>query len=264
MNETINSFRIVTLKDLWSIFVHRAIIIILAAVTVSGTYLTMDRLAFRPMYESTATLYLLRENEDMSVSSGEATNEFNLALKMINDCTYLIKSRTVVNQVIRDLELDMEYSRLCGRISTNNPTNTRILEVTVQAESPEQAKRIVDRLCEVGQLKIADAMGFQQVNLYEYGSLNEAPCNRSSIATYILIGVVVATLVYSVFLLTFLLDDRLRTEEDIEGLLGLSILAEIPNLGGIQKRRYGYYRGYGYGKRSYGQKSTAADKEKRT
>lgn len=268
MKETTMNFRVITLKDLWDIFMRRITAIVLAAVIVAGGYFAIDRLAFQPMYNSTATLYLLRENENMSVSSGEAANEFNLALKMVNDCNYLIKSRSVVERVIWDLDLDVDYARLRSRISVANPTNTRILEVSVEAESPQQAKDIVDRLCEIGQASITDAMGFQQVNLYEYGTLESRPCNRTGLMTFLLAGTTAALLVYGVYLLAFLLDDRLRTEEDIENVLGLSILAEIPNLGGIQKRRYGYYRGYGYGygRRAYGygQKKDSTDKEKRS
>lgn len=258
-----NRMRVLTLKDLWDIFVRRIMTIMLAAVIAAGVSFAIDRITFRAQYTSTATLYILRENENMSTSSGEASNEFSLALKVVNDCTYLLKSRTVVNQVIEDLELDMSYNALYANISTNNPTNTRILEVKVQASSPELAKRIVDRLCEIGQDKIHDAMGFSQVNLYEYGALPSKPSNRTGMMTFAAIGVAAAVVVYALYLLKFLLDDRIRSDEDIESVLGLSILAEIPNVNGSKKgygkyayKKYGYGR-YGYGRRrqyGYGQR----------
>ena len=131
--------------------------------------------------------------------------------------------------MIQKLELQTGYKALSESVSTSNPENTRILEVTVESDSPENAKRIVDALCEIGQEKIAEAMGFQQVNLYEYGTLSSKPCNTTSMTTYLLAGVIAAILVYSAFLIVFLLDDRIRTEEDIERYLGLSILGNIPN-----------------------------------
>ena len=51
----------------------------------------------------------------------------------------------------------------------SNPEDTRILEVTVKADSPKMAKAIVDRICTIGAARIEDAMGFQQVNVYELG-----------------------------------------------------------------------------------------------
>ena len=122
----------------------------------------------------------------------------------------------------------------------------------MESDSPENAKRIVDAICEIGQEQITEAMGFQQVNLYEYGTLNDKPCNTTSMTTYMLVGMIAAVLVYSIYLIIYLLDDRIRTEEDIERYLGLSVLGDIPNADDKKSRQYGYYKAYG----AHGQKKT--------
>lgn len=220
--------RVVTLKDLWGIFIHRLWIIIIAAAAVVGGLFVINRMTFVPVYSSTATLYILRQ-EGGATSDSSADADFSLALKVVNDCDYLLKSHSVLDEVIQKLDLQIGYKALSESVSTSNPENTRILEVTVESDSPENAKHIVDALCEIGQEKVAEAMGFQQVNLYEYGTLSNKPCNTTSITTYLLAGVIAAILVYSAFLIVFLLDDCIRTEEDIERYLGLSILGNIPN-----------------------------------
>lgn len=235
--------RVVTLKDLWGIFIHRLWVMILAAVVVAGGMLLINRLTFIPTYTSTATLYILRQDND--TSSGNSDSDFSLALKVVNDCDYLLKSHSVLDEVIQELNLEIDYKILSKSVSTSNPENTRILEVTVKSDSPENAKNIVDALCEIGQEKITEAMGFQQVNLYEYGTVNEKPCNTTSMTTYLLAGMIAAILVYSAFLIVFLLDDRIRTEEDIERYLGLSILGDIPNANDKKNHQYGYYKAYG-------------------
>lgn len=252
MND-LNDMRSITLKDLWDLFIHHISVIILAAVIATVAFFSVDMVTYDPEYSSTGTMYILRQNAS-DVSSGEAANELSLALRLVYDCNYFLKSRTVLNTVIEDLELDMTYNELYSRISTSNPTNTRVLEITVRGETPEQAKAIVDRICDIGPGKIEEAMGFSQVNLYEYGTLPTGPSNTPNVMKYAAVGVAAAVIVYAVYLMMFILDDRLRTDEDIENALGLSILAEIPNTGGSGKGRYGYYRGYrryGYGKRAY-------------
>ena len=109
----------------------------------------------------------------------------------------------------------------------------------------------MDRICELGKDSITEAMGFEQVNLFEYGVLNRKPCNTTGMMSYLLVGVITAVLIYAVFLVRYLLDDSLRTNEDIEHYLGLSVLGEIPDARETSKNKYGYYRGYGYG---YGRK----------
>ena len=257
--------REITLKDLWDIFARRLWVMILAAAIAIGGLYAYVQMTYTPRYKSTATLYILNLDNEDSVSS--TYNSFNLALKVVNDCTYLLKSHTVLDQVIEELELDISYAELYSSVSTANPEETRILQVTVEADSPEQAKEIVDSICSIGPDKIRDAMEFDQVNLYEYGILNTKPCNTTGIMTYLLLGVIAAVIVYIVFLVGFLLDDRIRTEEDIQRYLGLSILGEIPNADDSGKKGYGYYRygskkyKYGYGKTPYTSQAKAAVEE---
>ncbi len=242
--------REVTLSDLWRIFVHRLWIMALAMIIVVAGFVTVDKITYVPEYDSTATLYILKQNETSSQYSSEY-EDFTLALKVVNDCNHLLKSHAVIDAVIENLGLDMTYNELRLRISTSNPEETRILEVTVEAESPEMAKCIVDNVCEVGVAKITEAMGFTQVNLYEYGILNTVPCNVTSPIIYAFAGFVVMAAIYAIYLLTYLFDDRLKTDEEIERALNLTVIGDIPNADETKSHKYGYYKygkKYGYGK----------------
>lgn len=254
--ETNTMTRDVTIKDLWNIFTRRFLLMVLAAIlAVGGTFLISNAL-IQPLYTSTATLYILSQDDYDSLSY--TSESFSLALKVVNDCNYLLKSHSVLDEVIAELELDADYEDLYDSISTNNPENTRILEVTAQAGSPEEAKEIVDAICSIGPDKIRDAMGFDQVNLYEYGILDNEPSNRLGMVGYLLIGFTAAVFVYAAFLLAYLLDDRIRTEEDVQRYLGLSILGVIPNASETAKKGYGY----GYGKSSSRGKSSGGTGKK--
>ena len=243
-----NVTKIVTIKDLWEIFVHRLWIIVLAAAISASGLFAFVSLTFVPQYSSTATMYILRQANE-NVSSSEASSDFSLALKVVNDCDYLLKSVPVLGEVMNTLDLSSEYEDMedmAEHITTFNPADTRILEITIEARSPEIAKNIVDALGEIGAKKINDAMGFDQVNLYALGEVEYEPCNKTSILTYILVGIVAAIGVYCIFLVMFLMDDTLKTDEDCQKYLGLSILGDIPDADMTQKKKYGYYRGYGY------------------
>lgn len=244
--ENSSSVRVVTLKELWEIFVHRWWVMLLAAAICAGGFFVINQLTFVPSYQSTATLYILKQNESDSNTSAD---DFSLALKVVNDCDYLLKSHSVLDQVIEQLNLDISYEDLSKTVSTSNPEDTRILEVSVEAASPEEAKRIVDAVCEVGTDSITQAIGFQQVNLYEYGTIDTKPSNQTRKLTYALVGAVAAMLTYTAFLIFYLVDDTLRTDEDIQQYLGLTILGDIPNANNANKKHYGYYSAYG-GKRT--------------
>ena len=262
MNEKESSkAKILSFRDLWEIFLSRWWVMLLAAVIAIAAVFIIRSIIFVPKYESTATLYILRSEQQSTGSSTDS--DFSLALKVVNDCDYLLKSHAVVDDVIDELQLDtvygISYKELSEMISTSNPENTRILEVIVEAESPELARLIVNSLCRIGQDKINDAMRIQQVNLFEEGTLSTEASNRMGVVTYFLIGLLAAVTVYIIFLIMFVIDDSLRTEDDIVRALGLTVLAEIPDANGYKKpNKYGQYGKYGkygrYGKTAYGNK----------
>lgn len=255
-----NVFRNIKLKDVWSLFTRRWIIIVLAGAIAAGGLFAYDRASYKPSYSSTATLYIKQLNEG-TTSAGDAYNEFSLALRLVKDCTYLLKSRTVLQTVIDELGLKMSYSALYSRVSTSNPSSTRILEVTVTGDDPAMTKAIVDKICDIGPAKIQEAMGISQVNLYEYGTDPVLSRDSYNLLIYGVIGAAASLLVFGIFLLAFILDDRIRSDEDVERYLGLSILVEIPDLNNISKDRYGYYRGYGESRRRPPRSHNAPKKE---
>lgn len=203
------SMRSVTLKEMWGVFVRRLGIILLAAVVVTAGMFLGIQLTYTPRYESTATLYILRQNEGEAASA----SDFSLALNVVNDCTYLLKSHSVLDETIDTLGLDMTYGELYRWVSTSNPDGTRILEVRVEMESAELAKRVADTICTIGTERIGKAMGVDQVSIYEYGILNQEPCNRTGMGSYVLAFVMAAVLTYVIFLIGFILDDRIRAEK---------------------------------------------------
>lgn len=236
MNKTKNA-RTVTFGDLKDEFIGHIWVILGVAVLCAALFAAYKMVTFTPEYESRATLYILKQ--DGSTSDEYTSSDFSLALNVVNDCTYLLRSHKVLDDVINQLDMDISYDELTKRISTSNPDGTRVLEVIVRADTPENARNLVNRVCQVGSEAITEAMGFQQVNLYEYGTLNETPCNRTGYRVYALVGLAAAILTYAIYLLVFLLDDKIRNEEDVQDYLGLSVLGEIPNANDKGHGRYG-------------------------
>ena len=247
MEEQTN-LKTIALKDLWDIFVKRAWVMLLAAIVAGGAFFGYSKLTYTPEYSSKATIYILNTNEE----SGNMSTEITIGQKLINDCTHFLKSHKVLDRVLTELDLDLTHAQLASKISTNNPTDTRFLEVTVKADSPEEAKVIVDAICEYGSFEINETLQMNQVNLYEHGVLNKNAVNKTSITTYILVALVAAILVYGIFFIKFMLDDSVWTDDEIDKYLGLSVLGDIPDANSTRKKGYG--RGYGkYGKySSYG------------
>ncbi len=243
MDNEMQNTRNITMTDLFGIFVTKFwIIFLVVIIAVGGSYAAV-KFTYVPKYRSTATLYILKDNEEANSAS-----DFTLALNLVNDCTYLLKSHSVLDSVIDDLKLDMKYSELAANISTKNPDSTRVLEISVIADSPQKAKRIVDTVCVYGCQKISKTMGFDQTKVVDYGKVPKYPYNRVSLYIYAVIGLVVAVVLYLIFLLAFIFDDSMRTNEEIEKFLNTSIIGEIPNIYDVGLKKYSKYGKYKYAK----------------
>ena len=165
---------------------------------------------------------------------------------MVNDCAYILRMESVLDEVIEELGLNTNYSTLRSRISTSNPEETRILEVRAQALTPDLAVKIADSVCRIGTQRINDSMGFKQVRIAEEAQYNPVPCNKPGLKNYALIGMLAMVAVFGVYVVLYLLDDGIHSDDDVQRYLGLSVLVRIPDLDSINRQSKYRYEAYGY------------------
>lgn len=218
---------ILSISDLWSIFTGHIISIIVSVVLAFFIVLCYSLISYEPEYTSTSAIYLIRQDRSDS-SSAVSSSDFSLALSTVNDCKYLLTNIDVLNEVIEVLGMPLTYEDLLPMVNIYNPPSTRILEISITAPNPMDAKIIVDELCNIGAESIMKALGIDQVNIVNKGRYNENPSN-SILTPYLgVIPLLTALAVYGIYLLIYILDDKIKTPEDIEKYIGLTVLGIIP------------------------------------
>ena len=178
-----------------------------------------------PVYESTTKIYILNKTDDTAVTY----TDVQMGTQLTKDYAELINSRYVIEQVIEQLSLeDMEYETLMKKVSVDTPVDTRIVSITVEHTSPELAMKIADCIREVAGEHIQNVMDIEAVNVVEPANM---PMEKSgpSVTKWTLIGGMAGVFfVCAVVLIMFLLDDTIKSTEDVDKYLGLSTLALIP------------------------------------
>jgi len=195
MNENIIDF-----FALWELFRKKFLLIFVFVVLGLINLSLLIQMFHVPQYEATATLYLSRQGEE-EIDTGEAYEDYSLALRVINDCAYLLDSHTVLDPVIEMLNLPMDYDELADRIRITHPTDTRILQVTVQADTPVMAKEAADQICLMGQELISPIVESHYLELVEYSTMPIDPCNKPGMVLYLLAAVLLASIVYTILLI---------------------------------------------------------------
>lgn len=235
--------QMINLQDFWKVLKMRIVPILLIAALGVGLFYGYNHYIVKPEYNSTATLYLLKQ--DIAKDYVYSQSDFSFSLSLMDDCTYMIKSHAVLDPVIEELDLNMGYRTLYNNISTSNPSGTRFLEVSVKTDDPEKSQAVADLLCDKASRNMIEEFGLDQVSVYSSATLEKAPCNTVGIRQYVMVGVGAGLLAYGLFFLIFIMDDKIKNEEDVKKYLELSVLSEIPNFEeGAKRGKHKQYYAY--------------------
>lgn len=178
-----------------------------------------------PVYESTTKIYILNKTDNAAVTY----TDVQMGTQLTKDYAELINSRYVLEKVIEQLSLEeMEYEGLMQKVSVNTPVDTRIVSITVEHTDPELAMRIANCIREVAGEHIQNVMDIDAVNVVETANMPMEKSEPSIVKWTMIGGAIGVFLACAVILIIFLLDDTIKSSEDVEKYLGLSTLALIP------------------------------------
>lgn len=202
------------LKRIWLILV-----VAVAAACVMAGY-TVVRI--EPTYASTSTMLVMTKDTTLS-----SLTNLQIGSQLTKDYSVLITSRPVLEKVIENLELKMNYKTLKGQISIDNPEDTRLLFITVTMNDAKQAKAVVNELSVVASEFIGDKMEVTPPKIVEEGEVGVK--TGPNVVKNTMIGFIIgAFVVCAAIVVLELMNDTIQKEEDIEKYLGVPVLAVIP------------------------------------
>lgn len=209
---------------------------ILAAMIIGGGLAgAYSKFLITPQYSSTSMMYILSKETTLT-----SLADLQIGSQLTEDYKVIVNSRPVLGEVIDSLALDMSYEQLLAKVSIGNPTDTRILTVTVTDPDPYRAKAIVDCVAETASDYIGEIMEMIPPKIIENGTVatrETSPSNGKNAVLGALAGMV---LVCGVIVIQVIMNDTVRTEEDVERYLGLSVLASVPLREGEERTKPGY------------------------
>jgi capsular polysaccharide biosynthesis protein len=215
----------IDLREIFGLLLNKAGVIILTAILGAVIAFAFTKLLITPMYQSSTQIYVMNNKSDTSQIT---VTDLQSSSYLTKDYMILVTSRPVLEQVIADMQLDMTTGELAGKISVTTPTDTRILTITVTDSDPILAKNIADSVREASKTQIQSVLDVETVNTVEEANLSETPVSpnlKKNIFIGFLLGFILAV---AVVIIRFVLDDTIKTQDDIEKYLGMSVLGIIP------------------------------------
>ena len=198
-------------------------IIFLAGVIAGGLAYAYSSFLVVPQYESTSELYVLSKSTSIT-----SLADIQMGSSLTNDYIVIVKGRPVLDQVIANLLLIETYKSLYGKISLENPSNSRVLKITVTDADPNIAKAIADEVAEVASAYIAEKMEQDPPNIIQKGYADGQPVSPNVIKNTVLGAMAGLVLSMAIIVLANLFNDTIATPEDVEKKIGLNVLGTLP------------------------------------
>ena len=168
--------------------------------------------------------------------------------QLTKDYAELVKSRSVMEQVISQLRLNEQYedmekidsTGLAEMVTVNNATDTRIISITVRDTNPARAQDIANAIREAAAVHITSVMDIEAVNVVDYAEMPMEPVSPNVPKNVVLGALIGLILAAAIVVVIHLLDDTIKSPDDIEKYLGISLLGTIPldeSLAGKKKKK---------------------------
>ena len=221
----------INIKDLLEFFMSKLkfIILITLIVVLAGAVYSM--VCVKPEYESTTTLVLTgtASSSNNQAEGGESItqNDLNLNSKLVATYREIIKSKTVLNDVIDTLGLEYKYNVLKNMISVSTVSNTEMISLTVRASKADEAADIANALATKFSEQIKEIYNIENISVIDKAEPDNVPVNiniAKQVIIYVLIGLVVAC---GIVFVMFYFDNTLKDASQVERL-GLTVLTSIP------------------------------------
>lgn len=228
----------IDLLELAEVLWSKAVFIIAVAVIVAVGVFLVEKLFVTPQYTSTTKMLVLSRQNEGTLSSGDMSTSTSLT----QDYVELIQTREVTESTIQHLGLstssgeEMTHEQLLSKIDVEQTTSTRIITISVEDPDPEQAQLIANTVRELAAEHIKNVTDTEAVNVADYANLPEVPSSPHKLRDTVIGGAAGFILACAVVLAMHLMDNTIKSSEDVERYLGISTLGTLPVQEGDQKK----------------------------
>lgn len=190
-----------------------------------GTVALVGSIFFiKPKYASTTRIYVVSKTAD-----NITTQDLQAGSYLVNDYKEIITSNEVLSAVIEQEKLAMPVSELASMITVMIPTDTRVISISVEDTNAKKAAELANTIREIAADKIKAVTKVDDVTTLEAAEVATAP-SSPNVKRNMVLGLALGAALAVVGILTVeILNDRVRRPEDVEEVMGLTLLGLVPD-----------------------------------
>ena len=214
----------IDLLDLFAFYRSRIVWIIAAFLIGALLAGLTTQFVMTPKYTATSTMYMV------SSSSGSVVDltDLNIGESLSSDYIELIKTRPIIEGVIKDLNLDYEYEDLLNMLDLSVVTDTRIIKIAVTSPDKTEARDIANEIALKAEKQLPALMDAPKPNIAEKAITPDKKSEPSLTKNTMIGALLCLLLMLAILTVMYLMDDTLKTAEDVEKHFGIMPLTVIP------------------------------------
>lgn len=240
-NQSSQSIFDVDFKDIAILLLRRAWAIILAFAICFGYIYYTKEITKVPMYTASATMYVSNSNDTKYIYS--SSDVYN-ASALIDTCSVVIKTNTVMELVVEELDGKYSQSYIKSCINVFSVNETEVMQITATTPDAQGSADICNAVLKVIPQILKDKIKVGAANVLDEAVIPTSCTNLPSFKKPVIYGLGGAVIVAAVVIIAYLLDTRIKSKEEITEQYGLPILSDIPNFNIKTKERYNNYYEY--------------------
>ena len=238
----------IDLLEIFTILRQRILIIIIAFVIGAGAVGAATYFLITPQYRATSLIYIFSKTTSIT-----SLADLQIGSNLTEDFQIIATTRDVIESVIDELSLDMEYEDLVKKVTVSNPTSSHMIQVTVENPDPVLAADISNSLANKLREQIAEIMNTDKPSMVEKAVPPTVQSSPSLKKNALIGGLLLAIIAAAFFIIRYMLDDTIKDEDDVTKYLGVETLAAIP-----ERRDWGKNKGSSKGSKKSGKKQKKA------
>lgn len=207
--------------------------VILTTVILAGVGFGVSKFLITPQYEASALMIV---NTRQDTTSNVTSDQINSATKLVSTYSIILKSDTVLNQVIQNLGLSLDYQQLAERVTVSAVDDTQVMKVTVTSDNPEWARQVCEQITQISPDVILEAVEAGSVKVISNASISPEPVSPNVSRNTALGAVAGLVISVGIVFLMVLLDNKINNEEDVSKYLDLTVVGVIPEYEGGKKK----------------------------
>ena len=180
-----------------------------------------------PQYQASSMLYVLTKTTSVT-----SLADIQMGTQLTSDFKVIATSRPVIEDAMADVEAETgtsySYNEFLNHVAVDNPSNTRILKITVTHEVPKLAQVMADAVAAQTATHMAQIMSTDAPTTVENAVVPTSPSSPSLTKNCAMGGLLGIVLICALLIILHLTDTSIRSEEDIARYLGLDTLVVLP------------------------------------